>query len=68
MSYKPEVIADSSGQWTGNALRFATEGEAITYARDLMRRWTLVSDIRVVPSDDPVNQQITDGVMSEVKP
>lgn len=21
-SYKPEVIADSSGQWTGNALRF----------------------------------------------
>jgi hypothetical protein len=24
MSFKPEVIADSSGKWCGNALRFAT--------------------------------------------
>ena len=24
MSFKPEVIADRSGKWTGNALRFAT--------------------------------------------
>ena len=23
MSFKPEVIADSSGKWSGNALRFA---------------------------------------------
>ena len=28
MSFKPEVIADSSGQWCGNALRFATREEA----------------------------------------
>jgi hypothetical protein len=24
MSFKPEVIADSSGEWSSNALRFAT--------------------------------------------
>jgi hypothetical protein len=24
MSFKPEVIADTSGKWCGNALRFAT--------------------------------------------
>jgi hypothetical protein len=24
MSFKPEVIADTSGEWCGNALRFAT--------------------------------------------
>ena len=28
MSFKPEVIADSSGKWSGNALRFATREEA----------------------------------------
>ena len=28
MSFKPEVIADSSSKWSGNALRFATREEA----------------------------------------
>ena len=28
MSFKPEVIADLSGTWCGNALRFATREEA----------------------------------------
>jgi hypothetical protein len=27
-SWAPQVIADSSGKWTGNALRFPTEAEA----------------------------------------
>ena len=30
MSFKPEVIADTSGKWCGNALRFATREEAKT--------------------------------------
>lgn len=47
--FKVEVIADSSGQWVGNALTFPDEQSAWEYARDLMRRWTLVRDIRVVP-------------------
>jgi hypothetical protein len=55
-SWKAEVIADSSGKWFGNELRFATEEEAKQYAIDLASRWTLVTDWRVVESDDPVNR------------
>jgi hypothetical protein len=34
-------------------LRFATKDEAERYVHDLMMRWTLVTDTRVVESDDP---------------
>ena len=61
MSYAPEVIADDSGQWTGNALRFATEEEAEQWVQDLSMRWILVRDTRVVASNDPVNYQIERG-------
>jgi hypothetical protein len=54
-SWAPEVIADSSGKWCGNALRFATWGEAQDNVSDLSMRWTLVRDTRVVPSKEPVN-------------
>ena len=37
MSFKPEVIADSSGRWCGNALRFATREEAEANVQDLLR-------------------------------
>lgn len=67
-SFAPEVIADSSGTWCGNALRFATEAEAQLYAKDLMRRWMLVTATRVVPSTDPVNYAILDGVLTALKP
>jgi hypothetical protein len=46
--FKVEVIADSSGKWCGNGLRFDTEAAAEAYARDLMDRWVLVTDWRVV--------------------
>lgn len=52
-SYAPEVIADSSGKWCGNMLRFATREEAEASARNLAARWTLVRDWRAAPSDDP---------------
>jgi uncharacterized heparinase superfamily protein len=55
MSWKPEVIADRSGKWVGNACCFATEAEAKHYAADLAYRWTAVRDSRVVESADPVN-------------
>jgi hypothetical protein len=55
MSWKPEVIANSSCKWCGNALRFATREEAETNVRDLMMRWFAVRDTRVVKSDDAVN-------------
>ncbi len=60
-SFAPEVIADSSGKWVGNSLRFATEAEAASYVRDLSYRWLLVRDTRVVASEDPVNYKIVDG-------
>lgn len=61
MSYQAEVIADSSGEWASNSLRFATEVEAKEYAKDLASRWLLVREYRVVQSDDPVNYEWKDG-------
>ena len=48
--YKFEVIADDSGKWAGNGQRFDTHEEAEAAARDLMSRWMLVTDWRVVLS------------------
>ena len=56
ISYAAEVIADNSGRFVGNGLRFATRRAAEEYAEDLMSRWTLVRSWRVVPSTDPVNR------------
>ena len=55
-SYAAEVIADGSGEWVGNALRFATREAALEYAKDLHSRWTAVREFRVVESSDPVNR------------
>ena len=65
-SFAPEVQADASGKWYGNALRFATEAEALANVRDLYSRWTLVTATRVVPSCDPVNYAWRDGELIEV--
>jgi hypothetical protein len=61
MSFKPEVIADPSGKWCGNALCFATREEAEANVRDLMMRWFAVRETRIVVSDDPVNDRYVDG-------
>jgi hypothetical protein len=66
MSWKPEVIADSSSKWCGNALRFATREEAEANVRDLMMRWMLVTDTRVVESDDPVNYRWVNNQLEPV--
>jgi len=55
MSWKPEVQADNTGTWAGNALRFETKEEAEKQVRDLANRWFLVRETRVVESGDPVN-------------
>ena len=60
-SYAPEVIADFTGKWYGNALRFATKQEAEANVSDLAFRWTSVRDTRVVESDDPVNYRWVNG-------
>src|ERR1700736_463633 len=66
MSFKPEVIADTSGKWCGNALRFATRKEAEANVQDLMMRWFAVRETRVVESDDPVNYRYVDGPLESL--
>ena len=61
VSYAPEVIADDSGVWCGNALRFATREEAKKNVRDLSWRWMAVRETRVVTSQDPVNYRWDDA-------
>lgn len=65
-SYRPMVIADDSGEWAGNALRFATHAEADAYAKDLASRWTLVRDTCVMESSQLPTHQIVDGVLSSI--
>lgn len=67
MSWKPEVIADSSGKWAGNALRFATKQEALDNVRDLEMRWFSVRETRVVETDDPVNYTYHDHQLVRVE-
>lgn len=66
MSYAPEVIADKSGKWTGNALRFATKAEAEFWVADLSQRWLLVTATRVVESTDAPNYEIVDGELRKL--
>jgi hypothetical protein len=68
MSFKPEVIADTSGKWCGNALRFATREEAAANVQDLMMRWFAVRETRVVQSDDPVNYRYVDNRLESLRP
>jgi len=55
MSFRTEVIADSSGKFVGNSLRFATRAEAEAYVADLSYRWTSVRETRVVEDPEPAN-------------
>lgn len=57
--YKVDVIADDSGKWAGNALRFETVEEAEAYAIDLYGRWILVREWRIVDvtTDEVVKQE-----------
>lgn len=67
MSWKPEVIADNSGKWSGNGLAFATKEEAEAWATDLSYRWLLVRETRAVESTEPVNYKYVDGRLDPVE-
>lgn len=66
MSWKIQVQTDNTGNWYGNALRFATKEEAQKSVADLMMRWSSVNETRVVESDDPVNYAWVDGHLEGV--
>lgn len=55
-SWAPEFITDSSGTWTGNALRFEKREDAEAFAQEFGLRWTGVRDTRAVPSNDEPNR------------
>jgi len=55
-SWQVWVIADNSGEWASNAMRYATKERAEKGARDLASRWMLVTDWKVEPSTDEVNE------------
>ena len=61
-SYATEVIADDSGTWAGNGLRWPLTPEghkaATEHVADLMGRWLLVRETRVIESPD----EPTEGV------
>jgi hypothetical protein len=67
MPWKPEVHVD--GQWSRNALVFATEAEALANAKALMWRWFAVTECRAVEVDatHKVNYAFIDGKLVEVK-
>jgi hypothetical protein len=67
-SWKAEVVADRSGKFCGNALRFATKKEAEDYVSDLSMRWILVTETRVVESEDAVNWKWTEGGAVSLNP
>lgn len=67
-SWKGEVIANGSGEWVGNAFRFATQAEAQKYIFGLRNRWSAVRQVRVVPSEDPPNYRWVDGKGEERLP
>lgn len=66
MSWKPEVQTFGSDAWNGNAVAFRTKEEAEFSAKDLMARWLLVADWRVVESEQVPNYEIVDGFMTAI--
>lgn len=59
--YRVDVLAAGEWRWATNALRFDTEDQALTYARDLWRRWTGADKMRIVPADHPDHEAYLDG-------
>ena len=59
MSYKPQW--ELSGEWAGNAQRFATKAEAEASAKARFQVWTAPTEYRAVESDDPANTRFANG-------
>lgn len=67
MSFKPSVSTDGGVTFNENNLAFTTREEAEASAKDLMSRWMLVTDWRVIESDQPVNYRLrSDGALEAV--
>jgi hypothetical protein len=51
-----EVVADATGKFCGNGVRYATAAAAVDAARSLADRWMLVTEWRIVGSHDSPNR------------
>lgn len=67
MSWAPEVRTGDDPKFYGNALRFATRGEAEANVENLKNRWLSVVETRVVESKDPVNYRWVDDKLVAVE-
>lgn len=54
-SWKSEVLVH--GEWSSNALRFATKDEALRAGSELLSRWTVPDAHRAVESNESVNYE-----------
>ena len=61
-SYRAEFSTDKGRTFASNALRFATQAEAISYTRDLYARWMAVTDCQVVGTMDAVTYRYVPGL------
>ncbi len=52
--YKVQVIADSTGKWIDNGLKFKTIEDAEEYAENLAARWSAVLQWRVIDPSRPI--------------
>ena len=64
MSFRPMVLVQ--GEWSGNALRFATREEAEANAADLFYRWLLPTDFGAEESTDPVNYRWVETKLEKI--
>lgn len=58
-SFKCEFLCQ--GSWSSNAMRFATQHEADLAGGELMSRWYVPTDRRVVETSDPVNARFNEA-------
>jgi len=56
-----EVLVSGEPRWASNDLRFLDDAEALTFARGLCDRWSIIRKIRVVPEEWPMGQAYLPG-------
>ncbi len=61
LSFKVEVLAEESSEWTADRVRLASHSEARGYAKSLAAHWPILRRWRVSPSADPVSHRFTEG-------
>lgn len=67
MGFKPMIQTANDPKYYPNALVFATPEEAEAWAKDLFKRWLLMTDHRVDEVDDQPTHTFTDGVLASLE-